>query len=161
MDKNAHRAAVAALWVVVVFVIACGGGSSAPSAPNAPNLPATVTFTYQAATAIDPATRAQFPNCVNGASPTHIHPGWQGFTAVPLPPFPPDRFEITFTDVPVESRQSVRISDPNGCDVDPNGASTRNVFANGVLLTNIVGTPGNGTEPGLAFTVAADNTVTP
>ena len=47
------------------------------------------------------------------------------------------------------------------CATDPNGASTENVFANGILLTDIVGTPGNGTEPGLAFTVAADGTVTP
>lgn len=36
-----------------------------------------------------------------------------------------------------------------------------NVFANGVLLTRIVDTPGNGTEPGLAFTVSASGGVTP
>lgn len=48
-----------------------------------------------------------------------------------------------------------------GGRTDPNGASTMNVFANGVLLTRIVDTPGNGTEPGLAFTVSASGGVTP
>ena len=98
--------------------------------------------------------QAQFPNCVNGVRPTHVHPGWRQFAREVLPAFPPDRFEITFTDVPVGSRQSLRISDPNG-------ASTQNVFANGILLTDVVGTPGNGTEPSLAVAVTADGTVTP
>ena len=143
---------------MVVSLAACGGGGDPPTAPIRP---ATVTITYRAATAIDPVVQAQFPNCVNGVRPTHIHPSWRGFAREVLPAFPPDRFEITFTDVPVGSRQSLRISDPNACAIDPNGASTQNVFANGILLTNVVGTPGNGTEPGLALTVAADGTVTP
>ena len=151
---------VAAFWVVSLTVLAaaCGGGDDAPTTPSRP---ATVAITYRAATAIDPAVRAQFPSCVNGVGPTHIHPGWRGFAREIIPAFPPDRFEITFTDVPVGSRQSLRISDPNACAIDPNGASTQNVFANGILLTHVVGTPGNGTEPGLAFTAAADGTVTP
>ena len=72
-----------------------------------------------------------------------------------------DRWQITFDDVPVDSEQRIRISDPNACRTDPNGASTTNIFANGVLLTRVVDTPGNGTEPGLAFTVAAGGVVTP
>ena len=72
-----------------------------------------------------------------------------------------DRWEITFSDVPVGFEQRIRISDPNTCATDPNCASTQNVFANGVLLTRVVDTPGNGTEPGLAFAVATDATVTP
>ena len=162
MDWKSHGPIVTAvaLWVVTLIVsaAACGGGDDSPTAPIRP---ATVTITYRAATAIDPAVPAQFPSCVNGVSPTHVHPGWRGFAREILPAFPPDRFEITFTDVPVGSRQSLRISDPNACAIDPNGASTQNVFANGVLLTDVVGTPGNGTEPGLAFTAAADGTVTP
>ena len=149
---------VAVVVTLTVSAAACGGGADSPTAPIRP---ATVTITYRAATAIDPAVRAQFPSCVNGVSPTHIHPGWRAFGREVLPAFPPDRFEKTFADVPVGSRQSLRISDPNACAIDPNGASTQNVLANGVLLTDVVGTPGNGTEPGLAFTVAADGTVTP
>jgi hypothetical protein len=43
----------------------------------------------------------------------------------------------------------------------PAGAATRNVFANDVLLVEIVPTPGSGTEPGLALAVAANGRVTP
>jgi hypothetical protein len=35
------------------------------------------------------------------------------------------------------------------------------VSANGTLLTRVVDTPGNGIEPGLAFEVAANGSVTP
>lgn len=72
-----------------------------------------------------------------------------------------DRWEIAFSDVPVNARQSIRVSDGNACDQNPTGAATRNVSANDVLLTQIVPTPGSGTEPGLAFTAAADGRVTP
>ncbi|MBI2186743.1 MAG: hypothetical protein HYU37_06405 [Acidobacteria bacterium] len=41
------------------------------------------------------------------------------------------------------------------------GAATRNVFANDVLLVEVVPTPGSGIEPGLAFTVSPDGRVSP
>jgi len=72
-----------------------------------------------------------------------------------------DLWQITFTDVPVDVRLSLRVSDPNVCTENSTGAATRNVSANDVLLMDIVPTPGTGTEPGLAFTVSADRTVTP
>lgn len=72
-----------------------------------------------------------------------------------------DRWEISFSDVPTNVRQSIRVSDGNACDENPTGAATRNVFANDVLLVQVVPTPGSGTEPGLAFTAAPDGRVTP
>jgi hypothetical protein len=72
-----------------------------------------------------------------------------------------DRWEISFTDVPANLRQSIRVSDGNACDQNPTGAATRNVFANDVLLADVVPTPGSGIEPGLAFTVASNGRVTP
>jgi len=36
-----------------------------------------------------------------------------------------------------------------------------NVFANDVRLTRLVDTPGNGIEPGFAFIVSADGSVSP
>jgi hypothetical protein len=72
-----------------------------------------------------------------------------------------DRWEISFSDVPANVRQSIRVSDGNACDENPTGAATRNVLANDVLLRDVVPTPGSGTEPGLAFTVASDGRVTP
>ncbi len=68
---------------------------------------------------------------------------------------------MTDQDDVVLVRLSLRVSDPNVCTENSTGAATRNVFANDVLLVDIVPTPGSGTEPGLAFTVDTDGTVTP
>ena len=70
-------------------------------------------------------------------------------------------WHITFTDVPIAERVSIRVSDPNVCAENATGAATRNVFANDVRLVEVVPTPGTGTEPGLAFTVNAGGAVTP
>ena len=104
MDWKSHGPTVIAAALLVVSLAACGGGGD--DSPTAPVRPATVTITYRARTAIDPAVQAQFPNCVNGVRPTHVHPGWRGFAREVLPAFPPDRFEITFTDVPVEAARA-------------------------------------------------------
>lgn len=72
-----------------------------------------------------------------------------------------DRWEITFENVPTNGEQRIRISDPNVCALNPTGASTEGVLANGVALSRVVDTPGSGIEPGLAFRVSADGTVTP
>jgi hypothetical protein len=98
--------------------------------------------------------------CVNGVGSTHIHPSWRNFAAISLQPVPPDRYEITFNDVPIGTRVSFRINDQNACDENPTGAVTRNVFANDVRLAQNTTTPGNGDEPGYALTVASNGTIT-
>ena len=90
---------------------------------------------------------------------THIHPSWRSFASIPLQAVPPDRYEISFTDVPVGTRVSFRINDQNSCDENPTGAVTRNVFANDVRLVQNATTPGNGDEPGYALTIAANGTI--
>jgi hypothetical protein len=121
---------------------------------------ASVTFVYEAPVAVLPGVAQDFPECVAGVGQTHIHPSWRGFDRLDLTP-QVDRWTRTFDDVPVDARQRIRVSDPNACALNATGASTANVFANGVLLTEIVDTPGTGTEPGLAFTVSASGAVTP
>ena len=91
---------------------------------------------------------------------THTHPSWRGFAGVPLQAVPPDRYEITFDDVPVATRVSFRINDQNSCDQNPTGAVTRNVFVNSVALAQNATTPGQGDEPGFAFSVTAGGVVT-
>lgn len=73
---------------------------------------------------------------------------------------PPDRYEITFDDVPVDTRVSFRINDQNSCDENPTGAVTRNVFVNNAALVQNTTTPGQGDEPGFAFSVSATGRVT-
>jgi hypothetical protein len=100
-------------------------------------------------------------DCVQLVGRTHIHPGWRGFARIDMTAVGTDRWEISFSDVPTNARQSIRVSDGNACDQNPTGAATRNVFANDVLLTEVVPTPGSGTEPGLAFSVGSDGRVAP
>ena len=92
---------------------------------------------------------------------THIHPSWIGYARVLMMAAGTMEWRITLVNVPVDSEQRIRISDPNTCALNPTGASTENVFANGVLLVRIVDTPGAGIEPGLAFTVDSDGNVQP
>ena len=156
MRASVHVSVVAA--GAAVALAACGGED--PSGPSGP-VRATVQFVYAAPTQVDPDVAAQFPQCVQGVGRTHIHPGWRNFARIDMQAVGAERWEITFEDVPVGEEQRIRISDPNTCAQNPTGASTEGVSANGVTLTRIVDTPGTGTEPGLAFTVSADGTVTP
>jgi len=97
--------------------------------------------------------------CVNGVGTTHIHPSWRNFAGIPLQPIPPDRYEIAFTDVPVNTRVSFRVNDQNACDENPTGAVTRSVLINDVRLIQNATTPGNGDEPGFAFTITRSGAI--
>ena len=137
---------------------ACLDGSTGPDAPTAF---ATVVFSYSASTSTDPSVAVLHSQCVQGVGVTHLHAGWHNFQSFALTAVAPNRWEITFTDVPFGSEQRIRISDPNACSLNATGASTEGVSANGTLLIRVVDTPGSGIEPGLAFVVAADGSVTP
>lgn len=153
------RHLLTALVLAPALLAGCSGdgGGSGPTAPQT----ATVQFVYHASTTVDPAVQAAFPGCVNGVGRTHIHPSWEGYRLVVFDPQPPDHFTITFTNVPIGTENRIRVSDPNACDTHVTGASTVGVFANNVALSRIVDTPGTGIEPGLAFQVSANGTVTP
>ena len=140
------------LAAAILATLACGSAT-------APSSLATVRVVFMGATArrsdLPPSAQA----CVSGVGATHIHPSWRNFAASPLQAFPPDRYEIALTDVPVNMRVSFRVNDQNSCDENPTGAVTRNVFANGVRLMQNTTTLGSGDEPGYAFTIASDGTI--
>lgn len=146
----------------LALVTGCGDQGS-PASPTSPSSSATATvrFVYRASTAPRTDLPASAQDCVRGVGRTHIHPSWRSFERIDMTPVGADRWEIAFSNVPVNARQSIRVSDGNACDQNATGAATRNVFANDVLLVEIVPTPGSGTEPGLALTVAPDGRVTP
>jgi hypothetical protein len=152
------RAAVLAL---LVATIGCAD-STTPSAPTpAPgSTQATVRIVFLGATARRSDLPASAQACVSGVGATHTHPSWRAFTAIPLQPVPPDRYEISFNDVPINTRVSFRVNDQNACDENPTGAVTRNVLVNDIRLVQNATTPGNGDEPGFAFTITANGTVT-
>ena len=154
LGARARHAAAAALVGVAL------PGCDEPVSSTAPGpAAATVRIVYAGPT----ARRSDLPpsalDCVNGVGQTHIHPSWRSFAAMPLQPVPPDRYEITFNDVPLDTRVTFRINDQNSCDQNPTGAVLRNVFANDVRLTQNATTPGNGDEPGYALTIARNGTV--
>jgi hypothetical protein len=145
---------IAALAIFVAT--GCDDSPGGPSPSSSPTL--RIVFLGSTTRRSDLPPSAQ--GCVAGVGVTHIHPSWRSFAAVPLQPLPPDRYEITLNDVPVGTRVSFRVNDQNSCDENPTGAVTRNVFANDVRLIQNTTTPGNGDEPGYAFTVSANGTIT-
>src|SRR5918993_65577 len=146
--------------LLVVFTANAGCGDSRSPTSASPNSnAAAVRIVFLGATARRTDLPASAQACVNGVGVTHTHPSWRSFASIPLQPMPPDRYEITFTDVPVNMRVSLRVNDQNACDENPTGAVTRNVFANDVRLIQNTTTPGNGDEPGFALMVASNGTV--
>ena len=149
--------------LIVASVIAtsgCGSGDSpAGPTPQPGATTATVRIVFVGPTDRRTDLPASAQPCVNGVGPTHIHPSWRSFTGIPLQPFPPGRYELTFNDVPAGTRVSFRVNDQNACDENSTGAVTRNVFANDVRLTQNATTPGNGDEPGFALTIAPNGTI--
>jgi hypothetical protein len=152
------RALVVALSLVT---LGCDeqNGSSPPTTPSGSST-ANVRIVLMGATARRTDLPASAQACVSGVGATHTHPSWRSFATVPMQPVPPDRYEISFTDVPVNTRVSFRVNDQNACDQNPTGAVTGNVFANDVRLIQNTTTPGNGDEPGFALTVAPNGAIT-
>ena len=145
-------------FAVVLSLAMLGCGE--PDGPTAPTgSTATVRLLFIGSTTRRTNLPASAQACVNGVGPTHTHPSWRSFAAIPLQAMPPDRYEITFADAPIDTRVSFRVNDQNACDENPTGAVTRNVFVNNIRLVQNATTPGNGDEPGYAFTVAANGTV--
>jgi hypothetical protein len=153
-----HARAVA--LALSLATLGCNG-SDGPSPPTMPSgsTTATVRIVFVGATARRTDLPASAQACVNGVGATHTHPSWRGFATVPMQPVPPDRYEFSYDDVPVDTRVSFRVNDQNACDQNPTGAVTRNVSANGVPLVQNATTPGNGDEPGFAFSIAPNGAI--
>jgi hypothetical protein len=118
----------------------------------------TLRVIFQGPTERDPDLPPAALPCVTGVGATHIHPSWRDFAGIPMVPVPPSRYEIVFTDAPVNTRLTFRVNDQNFCDENPTGAVTGNIIVNDVRLTQNTITPVD--EPGFAFTLAPDGTVT-
>ena len=127
--------------------------------PTTPSGSMTVRIVFLGSTARRSDLPASAQACVSGVGATHTHPSWRNFASIALQPVPPDRYEITFTDVPANTLVSFRVNDQNSCDENPTGAVTRNVLVNDIRLIQNTTTPGNGDEPGYAFTISSNGTI--
>ncbi len=149
--------------VVLASAVAtlCCNESRTPTSPAPVSSTfATVRIVFLGATARRADLPASVQACVSGVGATHTHPSWRDFAGIPLQAVPPDRYEISFADVPVNTRVSFRVNDQNACDENPTGAVTRNVLVNDVRLIQNATTPGNGDEPGFAFAISSNGTIT-
>ena len=144
------RAFAAALSLAT---LGCDESNGPPAPTPSSSSTATVRLVFMGATSRRTDLPASAQGCVSGVGATHTHPSWRGFAGIALQPVPPDRYEISFTDVPVNTRVSFRVNDQNACDENPTGAVTRNVLVNDVRLIQNTTTPGNGDEPGFAFSI--------
>ena len=147
--------------VILIAPLALSACLPSPTGPADPSQLTTVVFTYAAPTVTDSIVAETYSQCVTGVGVTHLHPEWRGFQAFSMTAIESDLWALTFVDVPVGSEQRIRVSDPNTCALNPTGASTVGVSANGTLLTRVVDTPGSGIEPGLAFTASTDGNIDP
>jgi len=147
-----------AAFTVGLATLACSSGPPSPT-PSPGSTTPVARIVFMGATARRPDLPASAQACVSGVGATHIHPSWRSFAGIPLQPVPPDRYEISFADVPVNTRVSFRVNDQNACDENPTGAVTRNVLVNDVRLIQNTTTPGNGDEPGYAFLMSSNGTV--
>ena len=142
-----------AAFTVGLATLACSSGPPSPTTVPGSTTPV-ARIVFMGATARRSDLPASAQACVSGVGATHIHPSWRSFAGIPLQPVPPDRYEISFADVPVNTRVSFRVNDQNACDENATGAVTRNILVNDVRLVQNATTPGNGDEPGFAFTIA-------
>lgn len=133
--------------------------SKPPTSPTGST--ATVRFDYAAPTALRSDLTDSQLACAQAVQHTHIHPSWRNFDRIDMEIAGTNLWRISFSDAPVNVRLSIRISDGNACVENATGAATHGIMANGVTLTEIVPTPGSGTEPGLAFTVDSGGRVSP
>ena len=133
---------------VVLSLATFGCEDSSPTTASGSTM-ATVRLVFMGATARRTNLPASAQACVNGVGATHTHPSWHSFAAIPLLAMPPDRYEITFTDVPVNTRVSLRVNDQNACDENPTGAVIRNVFVNGIGSFRTRPLRATGTNPAL------------
>jgi hypothetical protein len=155
---------------VVLLAVGTNGcradSSSTPTTPpTTPTSPtpttATIRIVYLAATTIRSDLPQSALGCARAEMPTHVHFSWRNYQSVDMIGGV-DRWELTATDVPLNTRQILVIADPNMCVENMTGSVTRNVLLNDVRLTDIQTIPN--TQPpvqGLGFSVAADGRVTP
>ncbi len=151
--------------VCLFFVLACGEEPArfpaSDPVTSGPQATVTVEFEYHAATARDVEVTSRAVECAALVGPTHIHTSWNDYEAKPLFKAGEELWKLTYDDVPV-GQLRIRVSDANVCDENPTGAVTAHaVYANGVLLTGRVDTPGNGIEPGFKLRTDARGNVTP
>src|SRR5215510_7970515 len=101
---------------LILICAACSGSSIDPSATVG-----TVKIIFRGSTTRSADLPLSAASCAAGVGATHTHPSWRAFAAHPLTPIPPNRYELSFDDVPTNVRVSFRVNDQNFCDQNPTG----------------------------------------
>ena len=157
--------------IAALALAGCKSGSSTPTTPTAPTVPttpappagnvATIRIVYVASTTIRTDLPDSALGCARAEAPTHVHVSWLSFQSFNLNAAT-NQWELTLTNVPINTRHQLAIADPNVCVENMTGSVTRNVLVNDVRLTDVQTIPN--TQPAvlaLAFSVASDGRVSP
>lgn len=146
-SSNASRLLLFLSLVVCLVIVACAEGPVTPTPAFT-----TVRFILTESTARRTDLSAGQIICANNTASTHIHPSWQEFQDAIMEPVGTDRYQISFTNVPVNQRQQVTIADQNWCIFGgPIGVAASGVTANGATLKQNWWL--DATQPGFEFTV--------
>jgi len=88
-------------------LVAATAGCNESSPSDSP----TLQIVFRGSTTRRPDLPASAQACLSGVGATHIHPSWHNYASTVLRALPPDRYEITLPDVPLDTRVSFRIND--------------------------------------------------
>ena len=143
---------------VVLSLAMLGCEDSSPTTPSGSTV-ATVRLVFMGATARRTNLPASAQACVNGVGATHTHPSWHSFASIPLQAVPPDRYEITFTDVPVNTRVSLRVNESERLRRESDRRSDSECIRQRHRANPEHDHSGQRGRAGFAFTVAPDGTV--
>src|SRR5262245_31389120 len=109
-ERPSRRLRTVVRVLAMAASLVCSACDEVPTS-SGPSGARRVRIVFLGATTRRPDLPASAEACINGVGATHIHPSWRSFTGMPLQPVPPDRYEITFDDVPVTMRVSFRVND--------------------------------------------------
>lgn len=143
---------------VCTATAACSVLPTEPSLADIPTTPKTSVQSVLQGSTIRRAdmTEAQIA-CARNTGLTHAHPSWHGFEDAVMESIGTERYQITFTDVPVDRLLQITVWDQNWCDTEPLGFVKSGMSANGLPLKqnwflDVV-------QPGFEFSVDASGRV--
>ncbi len=147
IGSNTSRLLLFLSLTACLVVVACADGPVTPTPAFT-----TVRFILSESTTRRTDLSAGQTICANNTGLTHIHASWQGFQDAFMEPVGTDRYQITFTNVPVNQRQQVTVSDQNWCVFGgPIGVAASGVTANGATLKQNWWL--DATQPGFEFSI--------
>jgi hypothetical protein len=158
-----------AAWIAVPAILSlaadCGEQGVTPLAPATITTVTVALSSPAEAAPTDPIVQEAYQNCLTQTPQPAMRPSWRNYNTVALTPAGANRWQASFTDVPVGFVNTFFVLDPNECARTPTGTGQTilGVSATDVALTSAQ-TPGcrtaNCNAGYFVFTVTSSGVVT-